>query len=142
MMRQAAASVGLSVIAIPIGEARDVAMRVREFKNKVDFIYVGGSGPIQPTLPVIAMEAERMHIPVFNVEEQAVRDGLALASFGVNYESVGKQAGHLTAACLKGKVVSQLAPIYPTALDHHPLINRKKAAQLNIIVPKNYPTVG
>jgi putative ABC transport system substrate-binding protein len=38
MMSQAASRLNMEVIAIPVDQARDVAMRVHQFKNKVDFI--------------------------------------------------------------------------------------------------------
>lgn len=141
MMRSAADSVKMSVIAIPIEQARDVHIRVQEFKGKVDFIYVGTSGPIQPALPAIAAEAKKMNIPVFNVNTEEVRNGLAFGSFGVNYNAVGMNAGKLVAALLKGKPISELRPIYPAGTDHEGLISRKKAIELGIQIPDNIKTV-
>lgn len=137
MMKASAAELDMSVIAIPVEQARDVQIRMQEFKNKVDFVYVGTSGPIQPTLPVISAEARKMHIPVFNVEEQAVKDGLALASFGVDYKAVGKNAGKLTADVLRGQKISELTPLYPTPEDHHGVVNQKLAAEFGITIPAN-----
>jgi putative ABC transport system substrate-binding protein len=89
---------------------------------------VGTSGPIQPTLPAVALVAKKMHIPVFNAESQAVKDGLALASFGVNYRTVGKNAAKLTASILQGKAISTLHPIYPSTQDHHGMVNQRLTA--------------
>ena len=137
MMNSRASEIGMSVVAIPIEQARDVQIRMQEFKDKVDFIYVGTSGPIQPTLPVIAAQARKMHIPVFNVEAQAVKDGLALASFGVNYKTVGRNAGKLVAALFHGQEISKLTPLYPTHEDHHGVINKKLATEFDITIPPN-----
>jgi putative ABC transport system substrate-binding protein len=141
MMKASAAELDMSVIAIPVEQARDVQIRMQEFKNKVDLIYVGTSGPIQPTLPVISAEARKMHIPVFNVEAQAVRDGLALASFGVDYTTVGRNAAKLTADVLRGQKISELTPLYPAPEDHHGLINKKLATELGITIPSNIEIV-
>ena len=141
MMKTSAAEFNMEVIAIPVEQARDVQIRMQEFKNKVDFIYVGTSGPIQPTLPVIRAEAQKMHIPVFNVEAQAVRDGLALASFGVDYTTVGRNAAKLTADVLRGKKISDLIPLYPKPEDHHALINKNLATELGITIPSDIKTV-
>jgi putative tryptophan/tyrosine transport system substrate-binding protein len=141
MMNEAADEVGMSVMTVPIEQSRDVPIRILEFKDNVDFIYVGTSGPIQPSLPVIASEAKKMHIPVFNAEEQGVKDGLALASYGVNYESVGRNAGKLVVSVLKGKKISELAPVSPKTSDHKGLINRKKAEELGIKIPNNIELV-
>lgn len=142
MMKTSASELGMSVVPIPVEQARDVQIRMQEFKNKVDFIYVGTSGPIQPTLPTIAAEARKMNIPVFNAEEQAVKDGLALASFGVNYAAVGRNVGKLVAASLKGQNIKDLTPLYPTAADHHGVINQKLAMELGIHIPSGINIVS
>jgi putative ABC transport system substrate-binding protein len=141
MMRKSAAKFAMEIVAIPIEQARDVYIRVQDFKDKVDLIYVGTSGPIQPTLPTIFAEAKKMHIPVFNADSQAVKDGLALASFSVDYIAVGKNAAKLAAAIIHGQKVSTLPPLYPTRNDHFGLINKKLAAEFNINVPANIEVV-
>lgn len=142
MMKESAAEKDMVVVAIPVDQARDVPIRMQEFKNKVDFIYVGTSGPIQPTLPVISAMAYKMHIPLFNADSQAVRDGLALGSFGVDYRSVGRNAGKLTAAVLHGQSFRTLAPLYPSAAEHCVLINKKIAASFDIKIPEGVEIVG
>ncbi|BBH51960.1 ABC transporter substrate-binding protein [Fluviispira sanaruensis] len=137
MMKASALEFDISVIAIPVEQARDVQIRMQEFKSKVDFIYVGTSGPIQPTLPVISAEARKFHIPVFNVEAQAVKDGLALASYGVDYTAVGRNAAKLTAEVMRGQNISDLNPFYPTAEEHHGVINKKLAIELGLSFPSN-----
>ncbi|MFO1256957.1 MAG: ABC transporter substrate-binding protein [Gammaproteobacteria bacterium] len=141
MMKASAAELDISVVAIPIEQARDVQIRMQEFKGKVDFIYVGTSGPIQPTLPVISAEARKMNIPVFNVEAEAVKNGLALAIFGVDYATVGRNAGKLTAKVLRGEKMSDLTPLYPTSEDHHSVMNKKLAIELGITIPSNIEIV-
>jgi putative ABC transport system substrate-binding protein len=141
MMRSAAAAVGMTIFAVPVDQARDIPVRMQEFKGKVDFIYVGTSGPIQPALPIVSSEAAKMGIPVFNVEEQAVRDGLALASCGVDYESVGRNAGKLVVQLLKGADIKTLKPLYPILQDHKCVINKKQAEKFAIKIPSDVTIV-
>jgi putative ABC transport system substrate-binding protein len=140
-IREAASRTGFTVLAIPLDQARDVPVRMQEFRGKADFVYVGTSGPIQPTLPAITVEAQKMGIPVFNAEDQAVRDGIALASYGVNYESVGKNAGKLVIQLLNGADIKTLAPIYPAAEDYNCFINKKQALYFNITIPQEATVV-
>lgn len=142
MMRKSASSLDMSVIAVPVEQVRDVQTRVQALKDKVDFIYVGTSGAIQPALPTIAAEARKMHIPVFNVEDQAVKDGIALASFGINYTTVGKNAGKLAVKVLQGQKINDLAPLYPSAEEHHAVINKKLAVEYSITIPPYVEVVG
>jgi putative ABC transport system substrate-binding protein len=140
MMRQEAEKLGMSVIAVPVDQIRDIPIRMQELKGKADFIYVGASG-LQSALPTIAGEAMKMNIPMFNIEEQSVRDGLALASFGVNYESIGKNAGKLVAALLNGVNIQDLPPIFPKIEDHQCFVNKKLAKKFGIQIPKNATVV-
>lgn len=141
MMQSAASEYDMSVVAIPVEQAREVPIRMQGFKGKVDLIYVGVSGPIQPTLPAIAVEARKMRIPVFNADVQAVRDGLVVAGLGVDYYAVGRNTGKLVSAILHGKKISELVPIYPSAQDHHGVINKKLAIELGITIPSNIEIV-
>ncbi|MDR1375562.1 MAG: ABC transporter substrate-binding protein [Holosporaceae bacterium] len=136
MMRREADAVGMSLLAIPVDQIRDIPVRIQELNGKVDLIYVGASG-LQSALAVISGEAAKMNIPVFNIEEQSVRDGLALASFGVNYESVGRNAGKLVVKLLKGSTVKDLPPLFPKIEDHKCFINKKLAEKFKIRIPEN-----
>jgi putative ABC transport system substrate-binding protein len=140
MMKKAAPSFELSVIAIPVDQVRDIPVRMQGLREKADFIYVGASG-LHAAMPTIASEAAKMNIPVFDSEDLSVRDGLALASFGVNYESVGRNAGKLVAKLLKGDSVKDLPPIFPRTEDHRCFINKKLAKKCGIQIPENVTVV-
>ncbi len=141
MMQEAAQAAGMKVLAVPVDQARDVPVRMQQLKNKIDVLYVGSSGPIQPALPIIAGIADELGIPVINVDEAAVRDGLVLASFGVDFNRVGANAGKLAAQILEGTSVVALPPLYPTLHDHRGLINRRRAAMLGLTVPHEFNAV-
>jgi putative ABC transport system substrate-binding protein len=135
-MRDETAAAGMSLIAIPVDQMRDIPIRIQELKGKADVIYVGASG-LQSALAVISGEATKMNIPVFNMEEQSVRDGLALATFGVNYESVGRNTGKLVAKILKGAALKDLPPIFPKMEDHRCYVNKKLAKRYCVRIPEN-----
>ncbi len=138
MMQQAAHNHDMELIDIHIQESRDIPQYMQTFKEKqVDFIYVGASGPIQPALPMIAAHAEEMHIPLFNSESQAVKDGLALASFGVDYKSVGYHTASIAGKFLHGIPLSDISIHYPELKDHHGIISRHQAEHFGLYVPQN-----
>ena len=132
-LTNAAKKYDLELMAIAIDQPRDVPIRMQQFKNNVDFIYVGTSGPIQPTLPTIAIEANKMHIPIFNVNEDAVKANQVLASFGVNYIKIGHNTGRIIANLLKGDKIAN--PIYPDSKDHQGFISKKQANYFGINIP-------
>lgn len=135
-LQAAAEKWNMEVVAIGVDQVRDVALRMPLFRDRVDFIYVGTSGPIQPSLPTIAAEADKMHIPIINANDQAVKDGWVLASFGVDYEAIGKKVGHLVAAIIRGASVSTLTPIYPFLEEHRATLNQKRLLELGFKAPE------
>ena len=141
MMKDAANENNMEVVAVAIDQSRDIPLRMQMFKNKVDYIYVGTSGPIQPSLPVIILEADRMRIPVFNADSDAVKKNQALASFGVTYYQVGINAAQIIYKILQGEKIENVPPIYPSPSDHHGFISRKKAHSLGLSLPLNMNNV-
>jgi len=135
MMESAAKKNNMQVLSIAIDQSRDIPLRIQQFKDQVDFIYVGTSGAIQPALPSIIAEADKMMIPVFNANEEAVYNNQALASFGVNYIQIGRSTGDMVAKILKSSQVTP--PYYPEEKDHNGFISKKKAKFFGIEIPSN-----
>lgn len=136
MMESAAKSFGLSVMIVPVNNIRDIPMCMQEFKGKIDFLYVGASG-LHAAMPTIAFEARKMHIPVFDSEDQSVKDGLALASFGVNYEKIGRNTGKIVSRILNGEKVQEISPVFPRIEDHRCFINKKIAREFQVDLPEH-----
>ena len=141
MLKQAARATNMQVFAVPVDEPRDVPIRMQVFHNKVDFIYVGTSGAIQPTLPAIITEAKKMMIPIFNVDSTAVEKHQVLASFGVDYSRVGANAGQIVARLLNGENISSIQPQYPTINDHQGFISKQKLDDLKLSLPSNLTNI-
>lgn len=137
MMKQAARQSGMTVTAIPIDQPRNIPVAMQSFYKTVDFIYVGGSGAIQPALPIIASESNKMGIPVFNLNEAAVQDNMVLASFGVNYHQVGVNTGKLIISVLQGQSIASIPPIYPAPNDYRSFVSLKNAARLGLNLSEN-----
>lgn len=136
MMEKETKEHDLVLVTVPVEQSRDISMRMQEFKGKVDFIYVGVSGPIQPSLPAIAAEADKMNIPVINAEEKAVKEGIILASFGVNYLEVGGNTGKIITRILHGEKVSDISPVYLNANEHKAVVSINRSKKLNLDLPE------
>ena len=135
-LTKAANSMSIRIMAIGIDTSRDIPTRITNFKNKVDFIYVSGSGPIQPALPAIAAAADGMKIPVINFDSSPVRENQVLASFGVDCHRIGLHTGAMVARILKGEDLSSIKPIYPGGNDHVGAISMSKARKIGIKIPE------
>jgi len=141
MMQDATKAQGMQLVSLSIDNARDIPLRTRQFKDKVDLIYVGTSGPIQPSLPAIVSVADELKIPVFNADAAAVKANQVLGSFAVTYHQVGINTAKIVARILKGEKPADIAPVYPGLADHQALVSQKKAGQLGIVLPADLKDV-
>jgi len=126
----------IKLISLPLEHSRDAQYKISQFKNKVDVIYTGPSGPVQSALPALSASANKMNIPIVNFEGRAVKDGLVVASIGVDYRSVGKNAGKIVYDILSGKKPLKASTIYPSKHHHIGLIHLKNAKKHRIYLPK------
>lgn len=139
---QAAQKHNMMLVAKSIDHPRDVSLGVASFKDKVDLIYVGTSGPIQPTLPAIVHMADSLGIPIINADADAVRKNLVLASFGVSFYQIGANAAKIAGAIMEGKDMKDIKPIHPSLQDHHGVISKKQAEKYKIIIPQHAQNIS
>jgi putative ABC transport system substrate-binding protein len=130
----------IELVALPIDQPRDIPVRMQAFRTKkVDFIYVGTSGPIQPSLPIIASIANQLSIPVFNADCDAVKHHQAFACYGVSYIALGKKTAIVIDKIANGQSPKNIPIYYPAIQDHEAFISAKMASKLHIPLPKIHP---
>lgn len=136
-LEREAKALNIELVAVAVDSSRDIPTRMQAFKNSsVDLIYVGTSGAIQPALPVIISEAEKLNIPIMNADSEAVEQKQVLASFGISYMQVGMKTGNLVADILdKGQIH---APQEPGIEDHKAVVCKDKIIKHKLELPKDY----
>lgn len=137
MMKEAVKAYDMHVVAVAVDHARDIPLRMEALHNKVDFIYVGTSGAIQPSLPAIVSTADHMQIPVFNAHSDAVLHQMAVGSFGVSHRKIGHQVANIIKSILNGESIKKIKPVYPLESDHQGFVSKKRAMQYGIDIPQN-----
>lgn len=141
-IKEAAPAAGFEVVEVGIDNVNDIQQRIASLAGKVDVIYGPTSNLIQPAIPAVAAAARQAGIPVVNADDNAVRDGVVPASFAVNYEQVGINAGKIAAEVLKGKDPKTIAPSRPAYEDHAATISKKAMAAFGIEVPASLADCG
>ncbi|AWD33149.1 ABC transporter substrate binding protein [Candidatus Fokinia solitaria] len=124
-MKSASMNSNFELVSYPVHSAQDIQMQLQKFKNKIDFLYVGTSGVIQPAIPIIAQECQKLGIPIINSDNKAVVDGYALASFGINYRNIGLKTAQLALSILKNKN-GNFPPLQPEMKDYTSYISEKQ----------------
>jgi putative ABC transport system substrate-binding protein len=142
MAKGAANAAGLSLATVGVGSVNDIQQRVASLKGKADMVYNPASSLLQPAVGAVAAGARSIRIPVVNADEDAVRKGVVLASFAVNYEQVGMNAGKIAVSILKGIDPKTIPVSLPMRKDHAPLISRRGLAASNIDLPEALANCG
>ena len=134
-MKAAAAANGFNLVTVGVDNANDIQQRIASFKGRADVIYNPSSSLLAVGGSAVAAGARGVNLPVVSAFDDMVRNGSMLASFSLNAEQVGVNAGLIAAKILKGADPKAIAPVFPTLKDHVPLISKKALAALNIKLP-------
>lgn len=134
-VKEAAPAAGFEVVEVGVDNVNDIQQRIASLAGKADVIYTPASNLLQPAIAAVSAAARQAGIPIVNSDDGAVRDGVVPASFAVNYEQVGENAGKIAAQILKGADPKTIAPSRPAYADHSPLISRKVAKDFGIDIP-------
>ncbi len=134
-VKQAAPSAGFEVVSVGVDNVNDIQQRIASFAGKADVIYTPASNLLQPAIAAVSAAARQAGIPIVNSDDAAVRTGVVPASFAVNYEQVGENAGKIAAQILKGADPKTIKPSRPAYEDHAPLINKTAMKAFGVDVP-------
>ncbi|EXL10342.1 ABC transporter substrate-binding protein [Aquamicrobium defluvii] len=133
--RELAKDAGFEIVAVGVDNVNDIQQRVASFSGKADVIYVPTSNLLQPAVAAVAAAARQAGIPIVNSDDGAVRDGVVPASFAVNYNKVGENAGKIAVRILKGEDPKSIAPSKPAYEDHVMVISKKSAKEFGLEIP-------
>ncbi len=130
--RDASIKLGINLIAKEVNQAKDVPVRIREMKGKVQALWM------LPDLTVVTPECVKCmllfslenQIPILTFSEKYLPLG-ALMSISIEAFDMGRQAGRMANKILTGKPVQNIAPRKAAVC-----INLKIAKKLGIDINK------
>ncbi|WP_235012344.1 ABC transporter substrate-binding protein [Caballeronia catudaia] len=136
-LEAAAQRAGLAFRPVSVDTVNDITQRAQLLKG-VGFVYITGSNLVQSAIPAVAASMQRLKIPVLSSETEAIKKGMATASYAVSLESVGANAAKLAGRVLKGEKTSALAPAMPMAGDYVMSISKSQFQALGLKVPVEF----
>lgn len=130
--KKEAPNYGFEIETIGIGAESEVAQAADVILEKVDCISNMTDNTVVSALAVVLDKANAKKIPVFGSEEEQVKNG-CIASAGLDYIELGKQAGIMAAKVLKGESVSSIP--YETLKESKITVNKTVCEKLGITAP-------
>lgn len=99
---QAAANHGLKLVRYSVSSSNEIQQVVESMVGKVDVVYTPTDNTIAAGMTTVTMITNDNKLPTICGEEGMVDNG-GLATYGINYEELGKLAGQMAVKILKGE---------------------------------------
>lgn len=129
-----AKDLGIDIIEATVANTSEVNLAAKTLIGKVDAIYAPTDNAVASSISAILKVANEAKIPVIP-GERALVDAGALATFGIDYFSLGKQTGKIAARILEGEKPSEMAIEFSDDLKL--VVNKKAADILGINIPES-----
>ncbi|WP_065818183.1 MAG: ABC transporter substrate-binding protein [Nitratireductor rhodophyticola] len=137
-VQEAAPTAGFEVVPVGVDNVNDIQQRIASLAGKADVIYTPASNLLQPAIAAVSAAARQAGIPIINSDDGAVSDGVVPASFAVNYQQVGLNAGKIALQILDGTDPKSIPPVNPAYEDHAPRISKKAMTAFGLDIPEEF----
>ncbi|MCH4168740.1 MAG: ABC transporter substrate-binding protein [Streptococcaceae bacterium] len=121
---------GVETKVLTANSTNDVQSVMTSLAKNTDAIYIPTDNTFATAAPVVGEVAKEYKIPVVAGSAEQVEAG-GLATFGINYTSLGKQTGVMAAKILKGEAKPESLPI-ESADDLELIVNKEMATAIGI----------
>ncbi|MFM0116860.1 ABC transporter substrate-binding protein [Paraburkholderia nemoris] len=136
-LEAAAKRAGLEFKPVSVDSVNDITQRT-QILNGVGFVYITGSNLVQSAIPAVAASMQRMKVPVISSETEAIKKGMATASYAVSLQSVGANAARVAVRVLKGEKTTAMPVMLPGKSDYVTQISRSQLAKVGLTAPKSF----
>lgn len=134
MAKSACQAAGLTCADYTVSSSNEIQSVVESMIGKVDAIYIPTDNMVSAGMATVAMIANDNKIPTI-VGEEGMVDAGGLATYGIDYYSLGYMAGKQAVEILQGNTSAAETPIgYLAAEDCTLKINEETAALLGVDV--------
>jgi len=138
MAAETAATLGLNYIRRTVTGTHDIAQIAEATVGMVDVIYVPTCNTIAAAYATLVMVADEAGVPVIVGERAGVTAGGALATSGIDYYLLGRQAGAMAAQIMRGEAIPPSMPIqWQDPARTRTTINTESAERLGITIPEH-----
>ena len=123
---------GIKVIDATVTNTNEVQQAISSLVGKVDVVFSPIDNTVASAMPVVAQVANKAKLPVYVGADSMVKDG-GLATYGVNYTTLGQETAKMVAEILKGTKPGDI-PVKSMS-DVEIYLNKDTAAAIGINIP-------
>lgn len=133
-LKEFAKAKGLKVIEAPVTNSSEVQQSAQFLAEKADAVFSPIDNTVASSMPVIVQTLNQAKIPFYVGADSMVNDG-GLATYGINYEVLGKETGKMATKVLKGTAPGTI-PVMQMS-DMKTYINKKTAEAIGVTFPED-----
>lgn len=133
-LEEVSSKFGISIIKQIVTKTADVPQATVKLAGSVEAIFITNDNTALSSLQSIIKAADKVKIPVYVSDTDAVSQG-ALAAFGPSQYDIGLQTGKMIAKILQGTSINSLPIELPNKNDLY--LNLNKAKKLGIVVSQD-----
>ena len=134
MAMDEARALGLSYVVTTVTGTAEVAQALESIIERIDVLYTPADNTIAASLPTVVRIADEFDVPIIGANRNHVNHG-ALATIGIDYYLLGRQAAAMAVQILRGEDVPQNMPIQWQE-ENFLAINIDAAARLGVEIPQ------
>jgi putative ABC transport system substrate-binding protein len=130
-----AKKLNIETIEYTISNSNEIAQIMNRIGKSVDAIFVPTDNTVVSCMPLVSQIASSNNLPVISSEPASVKNG-ALATYGIDYYELGKQAAVMAVEVLNNNSYTSNIPVKFVIDNNLKLfINKKVAEKLKIDIP-------
>ncbi len=131
---EAAKQHGIDVKIATVSSVNDVQQAAKNLQHQgIEVLYLPLDNVMASSFANLINMMTEAKIPVIPSDSAAMPFG-ALAVYSVNFEDLGRQAGHMAAAILKGEAKPATTPVQFPA-QYRLFVNEQQAEKLGVVIP-------
>jgi putative ABC transport system substrate-binding protein len=138
-LKELCPKLGVSLILQAANKTSEVSQIATKLAAKVDAIFISNDSTALSALQVIISAANKVKIPVYVSDTDAVELG-ALAALGPNQYDIGLQTAQIIIRGLKGENLGKISVEFPMSTELY--LNDEAAQKLGIIFPNNVRSIA
>lgn len=123
---------GITLVLQAAQKTAEVPQAATKLASAVDGIFISNDSTALSTLSTIIKVANKVKIPVYVSDTDALSLG-ALAALGPNQYQIGVQTANIIVRVLKGENINRIPVEFPKEMELY--LNEKAAKQLGIVLP-------
>ena len=136
LARKAIEKAGMEAQDFTVSETNQIQQVAESMVGKVDAVYIPTDNMLAESISSVTSVTNENNLPC--IGESNMCEGGGLATYSIDYEKLGEQAGKMAVKILNGSDPATMKIQYQSKDDLQLYINRKVATQLGITIPDEY----